>query len=1032
MKLSFFTPSSKPDLPVIPIFGWMAHWPDLNNGTIKRVRICPIYSKFAHLSLIWLLGCSLGTGTSRAASQYEGQTISAVTFDPPEQPVDSRELEGMVPKTGSPLRIADVRRSIERLFSTGRYQDIQVNAEASGAAQVALRFVTKNSWFIGHVSVSGKVSDPPNPGQLVNATRLDLGEPFHQEDVKTAVANVTHLLMQNGFYEVTVTPKLDYSPVAQQVDINFEIATGKRARFWVPQLTGNLQLSEKKIIRATKWKRWFGRGWQPITQARVRDGLEGVRSKFEKSDRLLATVELESLNYDAANNRSTPHLEIQAGPQVQIKAVGAKVKRKVLEQNVPVFQEHTVDNDLLEEGRRHLQEEFQAKGYFEAEVQFKEQHSANGREEIDYLITPGERHSFVKLTIEGNKYFQTETIRERLFVQPKSLQFRRGRYSEVFTRRDRESIVNLYKSNGFRDVVVTAIPQDDYQGKEGNVALTLKIEEGPQYLVSHLDITGGDRINLGNIRPTLSSVDDQPFSEFSVASDRDTILSYYFEHGFPNASFEYTIAPGPDPHLINVQYRVREGNQQFVRQVITSGLNHTKDKLVERNISMQRGDPLSPVQMSDIQKRLYDLGVFAKVDMAIQNSEGTTENKYVLYDMEEARRYSVTVGFGAQIANIGGSNAAQSLSDPAGSTGFSPRVSLDLTRINFLGIGHTIRFSTRYSSLDRRGLIDYLAPRIFNNEKLNLNFTVLYSQSNDVRTFASTRKEASVQLTDRFSKSLTGFLRFTYRDAQVSNLKISPLLLPRVAQSVRIGILSANFIQDRRDDPTDAHKGIYNTLDLGLASGAFGSQANFFRLLAKNATYHPIGRKLVLARQTQFGMQPAFGKTANVSTANGNYDLDPIPLPERFYGGGGNSMRGFPENQAGPRDLQTGFALGGSALFFNTTELRFPILGDNISGVIFHDFGNTFSRLSDFSFRVKQNDLTDFSYMVHAVGFGIRYRTPIGPVRLDLADSINSPRFNGFGGTYEQLILCSINNNCVQAVQRVSRFQFFFSIGQAF
>ena len=139
-------------------------------------------------------------------------------------------------------------------------------------------------------------------------------------------------------------------------------------------------------------------------------------------------------------------------------------------------------------------------------------------------------------------------------------------------------------------------------------------------------------------------------------------------------------------------------------------------------------------------------------------------------------------------------------------------------------------------------------------------------------------------------------------------------------------------------------------------------------------------------------------------------------------------MRGFPYNQAGPRDLVTGFPIGGNALFFHSTEVRFPLIGDNIDGVLFHDMGNIYNSITDVSFRVHQRNITDFNYMVHAAGFGIRYRTPLGPVRVDLAYSINPPTFNGLSGTYQQLI----TNTATAGIQNISHFQFFFSIGQAF
>jgi outer membrane protein insertion porin family len=471
---------------------------------------------------------------------------------------------------------------------------------------------------------------------------------------------------------------------------------------------------------------------------------------------------------------------------------------------------------------------------------------------------------------------------------------------------------------------------------------------------------------------------------------------------------------------------MNEGQKQIVRDVIVTGRKRVRPKLVNRQISLSSGDPLSPVQMAETQKRLYDLGIFAKVDMAIQNPDGDDRVKYVLYDLEEARSYSITTGFGAQLANIGGSNAAASLSNPAGTAGFSPRVSLDVTRLDMFGLGHTASFRSRYSSLDKRALVDYLAPRIFDWQHWDANVTILYDKSNDVNTYTGNRLEGSVQLTEHISKSLTGFYKFSYRNVNVSNLKVSPSLLPIFAQSDRTGMLSANFIQDRRDDPTDAHRGMYNTLDVGLSSTVFGSQINFVRLLARNATYHRIGKKIVFARQTTFGVEPAYSVPASADPT------DPLPLPERLYGGGANSNRAFPELQAGPRDLQTGFPLGGSALFFNTFELRFPVVGDNLSGVLFHDMGNVFDKLTDMSLRFHQNNDQDFNYTVHAVGLGVRYRTPIGPVRFDLAYGLNSPRFNGYSGTYPELVSCSISNTCVASPQRVGRIQFFFSIGQAF
>jgi outer membrane protein assembly factor BamA len=279
----------------------------------------------------------------------------------------------------------------------------------------------------------------------------------------------------------------------------------------------------------------------------------------------------------------------------------------------------------------------------------------------------------------------------------------------------------------------------------------------------------------------------------------------------------------------------------------------------------------------------------------------------------------------------------------------------------------------------------------------------------------------------------------------VSSVVIPVLLVPQLLQPIRLGILSANFAQDRRDNPADPHKGIYNTVDVGATGKFFGSQRSFARVLLRNATYYSLTKNLVLARQTQFGVIQPFSAPAGLPSA------ESVPLPERFFAGGADSLRAFPYNQAGPRDTgtplvpggpaskPTGFPLGGNALFINNIELRFPLIGENIQGVFFHDLGNVYSTLGNISFRFHQKNLQDFDYAAQAAGFGIRYRTPVGPIRVDLAYALNPPSFVGFSGTPVQLLQCNPNTPssalpsfCQPSQQSISHFQFFFSIGQTF
>lgn len=976
-------------------------------------------------------------------SQLAGRRITHIEYQP-QHGLDLSDLAKV-----QPIRVGDlfdpdvVSRSIDGLFSTGHFRDIAVDVEPVGEG-LRVRFVTKPTWFVGSVAVRGKLPIPPSHGQIANTAQIALGTRFQDTDVDEAAKSIQRLLRENGLYEARINPHIERDAATQRVFLTFRITPGKRAKYATPTVAGDNTLSESTILRTTGWRIPVIHFWREVTDARTRAGVERLLGRYQKQGRLTARVELDKLDYDPARRRVHPSLTVKPGPKVRLNAVEAKVSKSVLKRYVPVFQERAVYEDLLIEGKRNLQDYFQGRGYYDVDVVFRVQPERQGVETIEYVISKGSRFKLMSVGVAGSHYFRTETIRERMFMQPAAFNLRHGRYSEAFRRRDQENIASLYKSNGFRDVIVTTTVDRQYKGKAGLVAATVHVNEGPQWTVAALTLNGVSPEHYDSLLTRLTSTAGQPFADVSLAADRNAILTYFYERGYLAADFKAQWRPADRPHTVTITYQITEGPRQFVRDVLVTGLNRTRRRLVEKQITLKPGDPLSQFEQTEIQKRFYDFGIFARVDTAVQNADGGTDHKYVLFDFEEANRFTVGLGLGAQLARFGTPNS-NNLSSPGGSTGLSPQISLDVSQRNLFGIGHTISLRGMYSSLEKRGSLSYQQPRFLNKEERAISYNLLYEDSLSVRTFASKRQEASVQVSQKFSNSLTGLFRFSYRRVSVSNVVIPVLLVPQLVAPVRIGMLSANLVQDRRDNPTDPHHGIYNTVDIGLSARYFGSQRSFGRVLLRNATYYKLAKSVVLARQTQFGVIAPFSAPLGIS------EQQSVPLAERFFGGGADSLRAFPYNQAGPRDLgnalvsggansqPTGFPLGGNALLFNNVELRFPLLGENIQGVFFHDMGNVYSSLGNLSFRSHQRDLKDFDYAAQAVGFGIRYRTPVGPVRLDLAYGLNPPAFQGFKGTPAQLLQCNPNaapgslpGYCTLTRQSLSHFQFFFSIGQTF
>ena len=277
------------------------------------------------------------------SSPYEGRRIDGIVLVPTRQPLEPKVITQILPvKTGSPFQTSDARETIQKLYATGRYDDIVIDASPRNGG-VLITITTRNSWFIGRVEIEGDIPEPPNAGQLVTASRLDLGQPFEKDNVKTAADNMNRLLVSNGFYNSHVDSDLEYNRLTQEVNITFTITARRRARFAPPAVKSDGQvLTDRQIIKASHWHWILIPKWQQLTLQRVTTGVERIRMKYQNANRLLATVTLDSLEYSPGANTVSPHLSVTAGPVVEVKAAGAKISIKRIREEVPIDRKSVV------------------------------------------------------------------------------------------------------------------------------------------------------------------------------------------------------------------------------------------------------------------------------------------------------------------------------------------------------------------------------------------------------------------------------------------------------------------------------------------------------------------------------------------------------------------------------------------------------------------------------------------------------------------------------------------------------------------
>ncbi|HMF90666.1 MAG TPA: POTRA domain-containing protein [Candidatus Angelobacter sp.] len=944
----------------------------------------------------------------------------------------------LVQKVNQPLDKYKVRDSVQALYKTGRFASIQVEAKRSSPGAIALTFSTEENFFFGSILAPGAPSRP-SEGQLVNASRLGLGERFTEPKIESGKSGMQRALQEGGYFQATIVPYYEWDTINQQVKVRFVVVPGKSARVGEVQSKGPAEITSEEIRKITKLKQG-----KRVTAGQATKALQRMRSHLQKKGRLEAQVTLTERVYHPQNNALDYTFDIIPGPVVDVRVEGAKLRRGRMKKLIPIFEENAVDEDLLNEGRRNLTDYFQTKGYFDVRVSVDQKQVAEGKRQVIFHVDKGDRHKFENLTINGNQYFRREDIRERMQMQPAGGWLQNGLFSQAILARDITAIENLYRSNGFLHVKVTPQVTDNYKGQTGHIQVVLNIAEGQQTIVGKLIIEGNTALSETEIRSLIATQEGQPYADATIISDQTEVMNAYANRGFPDVRVDYSTTLEPDdPTRVDVTYTITEGQQVFVNRVLLSGLHFTKPFVAAREMKIVPGKPLSQREMLDSQNSLYGMGIFNEVNMAVQNPDGQATHKNVNFQLTEAKRYTFNYGLGLEVQTGQPGGAT----NPQGKTGVSPRVSFDITRLNFRGRNHTLILKTRYGTLEQLALLGYTAPRWFDAPQLTLDFTAFYQLTNNVQTYTAARIEGAVEVKQRVSRTTTLLYRLIYRRVETSNLVINPDQVPLFSQPVRVGFPDFAYIRDSRDNPIDSHKGSFNTFDIGVASRIFGSQPNFVRISAQNSTYYQFHKhRWVFARSTRIGTESPFAGTSAAIAAPGPGAPPPssfIPLPERFLSGGPTTLRGFGINQAGPRDLSTGQPLGGEALFINNLELRsptfsLPYIGRNVSVVIFNDVGNVFTTPSAmwnnlYKFSQPNRNIClnpaaatcDFNYMSAAVGGGIRYRTPVGPLSFDVGYNLNPPAFPVSAPPPATPPVAPFS-------QVLRRFNFFFNIGQTF
>jgi outer membrane protein insertion porin family len=932
---------------------------------------------------------------------YEGQAVVAVDLiaNP------HRDVERLRPllsqQEGQPYSQANVEASVNALEQRGGFPKVTVNVlpEPSG---LRLNFLLEPAYYLGIVDFPG-VTKIFSYTRLLQVVNLPDEDPYDRARIPVAETALQNFLQRNGYFQAKIHTKSEIDDTHQLVNVSFSVEMGKQARIGSVDLQGPDSPESSRLLHAVRSlrARFSGgllKSGKPYTPERISAATVLIKRMLSQQRHLASSVQQNPPQYHAETNRVDVSFKVEVGPVVIVRTTGARlslfpfVSGRQLKKLIPIYSEGTIDRDLVGEGQQNLVEYFQKKGYFDVNVKINFKRDPN-QILLVYEIDRGKKHKVDRISFHGNRQIAEKDLLAQVVVKRSHI-WSHGAVSQKLLKQSGTNLQALYRDRGYEDVKITPQVTDH----EPKIDIAFVIEEGPQTLVDNLQVTGNDNIPYDQLTTPkgFELRSGAPFSGRRLSEDRNRISATYLNRGYLNAEVKTTVSRHPDdPHRVDVTYAVTERQMVRVGDVLYLGQKQTRLSLIKKTVKIPPETPMSRGQLLEAESRLYDLNIFDWSSVGPRKPITDQSEESALVKVHEAKRNEITYGIGFEVSHRGGHVPSGTVAvpglptiglgknqiAPSQSTFASPRGSIEFNRRNIRGLGETASASVLFSRLDQRALTTYGQPHFLGSQWSSLT-SVSAERTTENPLFAAGLGDLSFQVERLISRKNNTRLQIRY---DFNKTILSHLLVPELVvehdRNVHLSTFSSSLIRDTRDKPLDAHRGVFGTLTLGITPIALGSSANFAKLFGQYAYYKPV-HSIVFANSIRLGFAKAFA---------GSF----VPTSQLYFSGGGTSLRGFPINEAGPQRLvpfcnvlksQTGCVsvtvpVGGRQLLILNSEARFPLgITKALGGVVFYDGGNVYSAINFHSL---------LSNYTNTVGFGLRYATPIGPIRIDLGRNLN-------------------------------------------
>jgi len=871
---------------------------------------------------------ALADGTEETIVRVE------VFLDGEEAPPEIRGLVSV--KAGDQLSLRQVNNSLIQLYRTGLFSDVRI--ERREGRETVLAYVLTNKLYVRSLIFPSGLELPQ---RILRAglTTLRPGSEYRENWRTRAEGEIEDILRREGFFGARVRASALADRPSGIVDILFDIQPGQRYVVSSVDLRSDVDLDERALR-----KRMSTRTGKLFAPSQLKRDAELLASALRNLGYQRARVEAEEPRFDDDHGTVDLSLSIKGGERIEIVINGAAVPEELVR---PIWEERIFEEWGLQEGEARILSFLRRKQHIFALVTSRIEKEDN-LIRVVHEVDPGERCLIRNVRFEGLTHFTPEEIEAALELAPTFPGLNVLDGESVFSLP--EDISYLYRTQGF------SRPRVDLEFERQGRAVTViyKVDEGPRETLNRVLIEGASLFSPAALLEKIGSRPGGPFFRPNIQMDVERLESFYLDQGVRGTRITAEILP-ESQGIHNVVFHVREGRRVLVDKITITGRKATRRSTVVREIRFREGEPPYRQALLETRRNLERLGIFTEVK--IEEIPFSADSENVVISLREGGRNYVSFGVGLENKNI-------PFALTVWENVISPRGTAEYIRHNVFGDASQFSVVGQFSLKEKRGVLSFEQPYFFGLPVQNILSGWL--EREDRSSYGYDRRGASLSGVMPLVRDFLMLATLTWSSTTLYFLDIAENEIDRQFYPFSKTSISFSAVRDGRDDSVNPVRGSFLSASLEWAYPLFGVESDFLKLFAKYQSHHTLFSVLRISA------------TARLGLGQGR-----MPIHERFFAGGSNSFRGTDFDELGPMDPLSGRPVGGKVLFLLNFETSFPVIGAlrDLSWAFFLDVGNVFPKRKDFNvLKLKA-----------AVGFGLRYRTPLGPIRFDLGLSPRAP-----------------------------------------